>query len=164
MPSQLIPADSQSVAPEIDTSEIDAKITELEEKLDEVTGEQEEDKINYNLGTLYLKKGDLEKATEFLNEVSTNPHPEIFKRTMHNLSTIELQQAIQTLSADPDKSIESLDQAEYYLKQALTAAKGDKETITKIQNNIKSLFKYKETAKLSQKVCRSCQKIKRRNG
>jgi len=161
VPAQLIPAENQTEQlTEGKTTEFDDEIAALENRLDEELTEQEEDKVYYNLGTLYQKKGDLEKASEYLNEVSANPHPEIFKRTMNNLSTIELQKAIKTLSSDPDKSIESLNQAEYYLKQALTAAKGDKETVKKVQNNIKSLYKYKTTAKLIKQFADKVKELK----
>lgn len=161
VPAQLIPASPQTEqAATGDSSEFDEEITALTQKLDEELSDQEKDKTCYNLGTLYQKKGDLENASSYLNQVSTNPHPEILKRTMNNLSTIELQKAIRTLSTDPEQSIDSLDQAEYYLKQALTAAKGDKETIKKVQNNIKSLYKYKETAKLIKKFADHVKKLK----
>ncbi len=128
------------------------QILELEKKLEELqqakAPQQDSlDKAYYNIGTLYQKNGDLKKSAEYYEKMSSNPHKDLLKRAMNNLSAVELQKAVNQLSSDPTKALESLDQAQYYLKRAMSAADGDTEIIDNIKNNLQALFKYRKTAK-----------------
>lgn len=130
------------------------ELDQLLEKLEkaETPDQQEIDKTNFNIGVLYQKNENYEKATEYYEKLSTNPHKDLLKATMNNLSAIELEKAIKLLASDPTKALETLEQAQYYMRRALSAADGDKELIEKTRNNLQALFKCKHTARQMKKM------------
>ncbi len=134
---------------EAERKERTSKIMELEAELEKLSDDEplEKDRYNFNIGALYQKNGDLEKAGEYYGKISGKTDNQILLRELNNLATIELEKATKILMQKPEDAIKALEEAQYNIQQVLKNSVKYPEIFQAAQKNLRVMLKLRKTAR-----------------
>jgi Ca-activated chloride channel family protein len=119
-----------------------------------VASDRESDLLNYNLGTAFYKKGDPEKAKEYLQKALLSEDPDLKERAHYNLGNSMYRSALNEKDRDIDAAITKLEQAAQQYEGALSIKPEDddaKNNLDITRKKIEELKKLREQQKEQQK-------------